>query len=123
MVASIHSRLHHGLILLATLVDPSDGVGDLLAAGQPLIRGLDVVARVNDAIRALAAEGDGTMLIDLHAAFLGHGSHARDPRNPYHHPNDPSAWLGDLVAPNRHGADAIRRLWWQALVQAGWVEG
>jgi len=123
MVASIHSRLHHGLILLATLVDPSDGVGDLLAAGQPLIRGLDVVARVNDALRALAAEGDGTMLIDLHAAFLGHGSHARDARNPYHHPSDPTAWLGDLVAPNRRGADAIRRLWWQALVQGGWVEG
>jgi len=122
-VASIHTRFAECLVLLATVVDPTDGVGDLLAPGQPLNRGLDVLARVNDQIRRIAAEDDGTELVDLHAAFLGHGSHAREPDNPHHHPDDPTPWLGDLVAPNDRGADAIRRLWWQALVAAGWVEG
>jgi len=123
MVASIHTRFAECLVLLATVVDPTDGVGDLLAPGQPLNRGLDVLARVNDQIRRIAAEDDGTELVDLHAAFLGHGSHAREPANPHHHPDDPTPWLGDLVTPNDRGADAIRRLWWQSLVAAGWVEG
>lgn len=122
IVASIHTRFDESLVLLATVVDPSDGVGDLLAAGQPLIRGLDVLARVNDAIRTLA-DGDQTRLVDLHACFLGHGSHATDPANRYHHPDDPTVWLGERIAPNGRGADAIRRRWWQALVAAGWVEG
>ncbi len=122
-VASIHTRFNDPLVLLATLVDPTDGVGDLLAPGQPLNRGLDVLGRVNDQIRQIAAESEGTELVDLHAAFLGHGSHAADPANPHHHPDDPTPWLGDLVAPNGRGADAIRRLWWQGLVEAGWVEG
>jgi len=122
-VASIHTRFDECLVLLATVVDPTDGVGDLLAPGQPLNRGLDVLARVNDAVREIATESDGTQLIDLHAAFLGHGGHAADPANPHHQPDDPTPWLGDLVAPNDRGADAIRRLWWQSLVAAGWVEG
>jgi len=122
-VASIHTRFADCLVLLATVVDPTDGVGDLLAPGQPLNRGLDVLGRVNEAVREVAAEAEGTRLIDLHAAFLGHGSHATDPGNPHYHPSNPTAWLGDLVAPNDRGADAIRRLWWQGLVEAGWVEG
>ena len=121
-VASIHTRFDDCLVLLATVVDPTDGVGDLLAPGQPLNRGLDVLARVNDGIRGIVAESAGTELIDLHGAFLGHGSHATEPANPHHHPDDPTPWLGDLVAPNGHGGDAIRRLWWAALVEAGWVE-
>lgn len=121
-VASIHTRFKDPLVLLATIADPTDGVGDLLAPGQPLNRGLDILGRVNEAIRQIAAEGDGTELVDLHAALLGHGSHATDPANPHHHPNDPTPWLGDLVAPNDRGADAIRRLWWQRLVEQGWVE-
>ncbi len=122
-LASIHNRFKEPLVLLATVVDPTDGVGDLLAPGQPLNRGLDVLGRVNDGIRQIVAESEGTELVDLHAAFLGHGSHARDPANPHHHPDDPTEWLGDLVTPNGRGAAAIRRLWWQGLIEAGWVEG
>ncbi len=120
-VASLHTRFSECLVLLATLVDPSDGVGDLLTPGQPLIRGLDILARVNDAIREMAEAEAGTVLVDLHAAFLGHGLHAGDPANPHHHPADPTPWLTELIGPTARGADAIRRLWWRALEAAGWV--
>ncbi|RMF83473.1 MAG: SGNH/GDSL hydrolase family protein, partial [Nitrospirae bacterium] len=120
-VATIRNRFPDSLVILSTIYDPTDGVGDLLTPGQPLIRGLDVLARVNDGIRGIAEGDPGVVVADLHRHFLGHGSHHAEEANPYYHPEDPTGWLVQAIEPNERGASEVRRCWWQCLVEAGWV--
>jgi len=119
----LHEITNHwpdSLVLLNTIYDPTDGVGDLLEPGVPLEREMRVFDQVNGAIRALA-DGQRIRLADLHRHFLGHGSHHDDPTHPHHHPEDPTPWFTFTIEPNGRGASEVRRVWWRALVEAGWV--
>jgi len=102
-------------IFLANIYDPTDGVGDIENCGLPLPRwpdGRAILEECNDAIARTAAKHKNTVhLVDIHAAFLGHGIHCTDRRNPYYHAADPSYWyFENLEDPNEIGYEAIRRL-------------
>jgi len=120
IVASMRNRYKDGLLIVATIYDPTDGVGDLVNPGFPLLRELGLFQRVNDGIRAMA-DGERVFVADVHRHFLGHGNHHADPSNPHHDPADPSGWFTDTIEPNARGASEVRRLFWQVLVGAGWV--
>jgi lysophospholipase L1-like esterase len=102
-------------IFLANIYDPTDGVGDIENCGLPLPRwpdGRAILEECNDAIARTAAKHRNTVrLVDMRAAFLGHGIHCTDRRNRYYHADDPSYWyFENLEDPNDIGYDAIRRL-------------
>jgi lysophospholipase L1-like esterase len=120
IVGSMRNRYKDGLLIVSTIYDPTDGVGDLVNPGFPLQRELRLFQRVNDAIRAMA-DGERVWLADVHQHFLGHGNHHDDPDSPYHDAADPSSWLTETIEPNARGASEVRRLFWQALADAGWV--
>jgi lysophospholipase L1-like esterase len=100
-------------IVLGTTYDPTDGVGDLF--GEEIHeRELRSLHGVNDEVRKLAAPPQ-LRIAEIHKHFLGHGIHAKDPSNPYFHPEDPSLWYVLTIEPNSRGAHEIRALFWKAL--------
>lgn len=109
-------------IFMATIYDPTDEVGDIENAGLPLPawpEGLQVLAAANDAIRSLAHRRN-VHVVDMRAAFLGHGIHRDDARGRYYHPQDPTYWFyTNLEDPNDLGYDAIRRVFLNAMAPVG----
>ncbi|MBK8206379.1 MAG: SGNH/GDSL hydrolase family protein [Planctomycetes bacterium] len=112
------------VVLVATIYDPTDGVGDIENAG-PLFwlpawkDGYPVHTAFNDAIKACAAKHDHVHVADIHAAMMGHGIHCRDEDNPHYDADDPSYWYWvNLEDPNRRGYDAIRRVFLNAIIRA-----
>jgi lysophospholipase L1-like esterase len=101
-------------IFLATIYDPTDGVGDIENANirlPPWPDGLRVLALLNQVIADVCDSYDNVRLVDIHSLFLGHGIHCTDRRNPYYRKEDPHYWYFDnLEDPNDRGYDAIRRL-------------
>jgi|GEM_PF-197304 len=117
VLGAIASRFPAGCeVFVATIYDPTDGVGDLENAGVAfwLPRwpdGLAVHAELNRAIRDVTARHPFAHVVDVHLVMLGHGIHCRDASNPYHDPSDPTYWYYfNLEDPNERGYDAIRRL-------------
>ena len=106
-------------IFIATIFDPTDGVGDiervnpLLRLIKPLPRwpdGLRVHAEFNRHIREAAAARPNVHVVDVHTTLLGHGMHCRDRSSPHYRADDPTYWyFVNLEDPNRRGYDAIRR--------------
>jgi lysophospholipase L1-like esterase len=115
------------LAVFATVYDPTDGVGDIEDAGvmfwlPPWPDGLAIHARMNEAIRRVAARHFHVRVAEVHAALLGHGIHCLDPANPHHDRNDPTYWyFANLEDPNRRGYDAVRRAFLNAI--AGGMSG
>lgn len=105
------------LVILGTIYDPTDGVGDLLVPGQPLTEPLQVLHATNEAIRKLG-ERKGVRVADLHQHFLGHGIHCHEPSNPNYHPDDPSYWFVLDIEPNARGASEVRRCFVNAMPDA-----
>jgi hypothetical protein len=101
-------------IFLANIYDPTDGVGDIEHArlGLPAWPdGLKVLPLFNDVIAETCRGYTNVHLVDFHSAFLGHGIHCRDRRNPHYQKSDPHYWYFDnLEDPNDRGYDAIRHL-------------
>lgn len=120
IVASVRNRYHDSLLIVGTIYDPTDGVGDLINPGFPLHRELALFNQVNEGIRELA-DGDRVRLADLHRHFLGHGEHHNEPANPYHDSADPTQWFTQTLEPHARGASEARRVFWQVLADAGWV--
>lgn len=107
-------------IFVATIFDPTDGVGDIDRV-NPLLRlfkplppwpdGLRIHAEFNRHIRAAAAARRNVHVVDVHATLLGHGLHCRDRANPHYRADDPTYWyFVNLEDPNTRGYDAIRRV-------------
>jgi lysophospholipase L1-like esterase len=125
MVQTLQAKFPGGCsILLATIYDPTDGVGDIENAG-PMFwlpawpDGYEVHTAFNDAIKACAAKHAHVHLADIHAAMLGHGIHCRDRTNPHHDRQDDGYWYWvNLEDPNRRGYDAIRRVFLNAITDA-----
>jgi len=115
-------------IFIATIFDPTDGVGDIERA-DPLLRlikplppwpdGLRIHAAFNEHIRAAARARPNVHVVDVHGTLLGHGLHCRDAGNPHHHPDDPTTWLFfNVEDPNTRGYDAIRRVFLLGMIDA-----
>jgi lysophospholipase L1-like esterase len=108
-------------ILLGTIYDPSDAtgrMGPLNLLQWP--RAVEWLETFNATLHSLARE-HGILLADIHAHFLGHGLHAGDPTTTESRPENQGLWLCGTIEPNAWGASAIRSLWWELLVQSGFV--
>jgi lysophospholipase L1-like esterase len=99
-------------IFLANIYDPTDGVGDIERAGLPAWKdGLAVLAAYNDVIARAAKADKSVHLVDIRAAFLGHGIHCTQFWRSTYRSHDPHYWyFENLEDPNDRGYDAIRRL-------------
>lgn len=114
-------------IFLATIYDPTDGVGDLEHAGLGLPRWPDAAAihgAYNGVIRRAAQSRRNVTMVDIHEAFLGHGIHCTQLWLPHYRREDPHYWYYEnLEDPNERGYDAIRRLFLNAIVDWLRIQG
>jgi lysophospholipase L1-like esterase len=102
-------------VIVGTVYDPSDGTGETWRVGLPPWPDVvDVVAELNAALRAVAAQ-HGALVADIHGRFLGHGLQAGDPGQPDARPRDRALWYCHVIEPNAWGADAVRGAFWAAL--------
>lgn len=101
-------------VFVANIYDPTDDVGDIQHANLALPawpEGLKVLPLFNEIITETYRSYSNVHLVDFHAAFLGHGIHCSDRRNPFYCKGDPHYWyFENLEDPNDRGYDAIRRL-------------
>lgn len=109
----INSRFPGGCeIFLANIFDPTDGFGDTKHAGLPAWRdSMQILDDYNAVIRHAAETHSNVCLVDIHAAFLGHGIHCIQFWRPHFDWHDPHYWFYmNLEDPNERGYDVIRRL-------------
>jgi hypothetical protein len=111
LVDAIRAERPNSLLLLTTLLDPSDrtGVipGVLGEAGRLPLSGLD---SLNAHIRQRGASGRGLALADAYIHFLGHGATAPEA--------DRWFWRRSFLEPNAQGANELRRVWLRSLEAA-----
>jgi lysophospholipase L1-like esterase len=102
-------------VIITTVYDPSDGTGDVPAAGLPVWTDASrLVAELNQALTALANR-HGAAVADVHRRFLGHGTAAGDPAQSDPRPTNRGLWYCGVIEPNAWGAAEIRRAWWDSL--------
>lgn len=99
-------------IFIADIYDPTDGDSDTQYAGLPAwAEGSSVLNAWNDVIHNFAKRHDDISLVEMRAAFLGHGIHCVQFWHHAYRADDPTYWYWDnLEDPNDRGYDAIRRL-------------
>jgi lysophospholipase L1-like esterase len=122
IVAEITNRFPGGChIFLANIYDPTDGSGDIEAAGLPRwADGLKVLEAYNKAIRGCAERHANVHLVNFHDAFLGHGIHCAQFWTKHYDSRDPHYWYYlNLEDPNERGYDAIRRLFLNEMLKMG----
>lgn len=103
------------VVILGTIYDPSDGTGEMSdVSAKDWPHGPALFEELNDGLRQVAA-GAGVRLADIHAAFRGHGATAGDIQQPPPGTPDAACWICNLIEPNRAGANAVRRLFVEAL--------
>lgn len=109
-------------LLIGTIYDPSDGTGDTTRLDILSWPGaLAWIHRFNETLRELAAKNNAT-LVDLHAAFQGHGlASGETPAQPDPRPANRQLYYCGVIEPNAWGASAIRAAWWDALANAGFM--
>ncbi len=106
-------------VVVGTVYDPSDGTAEAWRVGLPPWPDVvDVLAELNAALRAVAAE-HGARVADVHGRFLGHGLRAGDPGQGSARPADRALWYCNVIEPNAWGADAVRGAFWDALHPPG----
>ena len=113
-----------------TIYDSTDGKGSIpqisgLTGFCKTIQGalgllLGPVAITNlgtfNKILRTAATGAGVVVVDSHAAFLGHGFNYQDKTWKHYKPGDPTLWFhNDCAHGNNRGHHELRRLIWKAL--------
>ena len=108
LVDAILAERPEALVLLTTIVDPSDRTGVIPGvmpdAGKVSLSPLD---SLNAHIRDRAAGGDGVALADAYVHFLGRGATAPE--------EDRWFWRRSLLEPNARGANELRRVWLEAV--------
>jgi lysophospholipase L1-like esterase len=99
-------------IFIADIYDPTDGDSDTQFAGLPRWPdGSAVLNEWNSVVRKFAQRHDDVTLVEMRAAFLGHGIHCTQFWHHSYRSEDPYYWYWDnLEDPNDRGYDAIRRL-------------
>lgn len=125
MMLTLTSKFPGGcIVMLATIYEPTDTVGDIENAGPMFWMpawpdGKEIHAAFNDALRDCAQRHPHVYLVDMYEVMLGHGIHCRDRDNPHYDADDPSYWFYiNLEDPNRRGYDAIRRVFLNAITVA-----
>jgi len=109
----INNRFPGGCeIFLADIFDPTDGLGDAEWAGLPAWKDpMQILDAYNAAIRHSAGTHPNVHVVDIHAAFLGHGIHCAQFWRAHFDWHDPHYWFyANLEDPNERGYDVIRRL-------------
>jgi len=117
---SIDTKFPGGCVIyLADIYDPTDGVGDAPSIFLPdWPDGLAIHERYNETIRRVASQRDNVYVVDLHAIFLGHGSHCRQFWRSHYDASDPHYWFYDNIEdPNDRGYDAIRRVFLNRIIE------
>jgi lysophospholipase L1-like esterase len=111
LVDAIRAERPEALVLITTVVDPSDrtGVipGVLSGAGKLPLSPLD---SLNAHIRERAGRGDGVAVADAYVHFLGRGTTAPE--------EDRWFWRRSFLEPNARGANELRRVWIEAVDRA-----
>ena len=99
-------------IFIADIYDPTDGDSDTQYAGLPAwSEGSAILNDWNLVIREFASRHDDVTLVEMRAAFLGHGIHCVQFWHHAYQELDPTYWYWDnLEDPNDRGYDAIRRV-------------
>jgi lysophospholipase L1-like esterase len=110
----LRERYPNCTIILGTIYDPTDGVGDLGIPEVNVREAYNLFHAFNRAILDLG-KSYGAQIADIYSHFLGHGSHHGDPNNPHYCPGDPSYWFVQEIEPNARGAHEVRRKFWEAL--------
>jgi lysophospholipase L1-like esterase len=113
MLEQINSRFPGGCeIFLANVFDPTDGLGDADRAGLPTWKdSMQILDACNAVIRHAADMHPNVHIVDIHAAFLGHGIHCTQFWHAHFDWHDPHYWyFTNLEDPNERGYDVIRRL-------------
>jgi lysophospholipase L1-like esterase len=113
MVQQIESKFPSGCqIYLANIYDPTDGIGDTTRARLPAWNDVEKILNAyNDVILRSAQKHSNVHVVDIHAAFLGHGIHCTQFWRANYDWHDPHYWFyGNLEDPNERGYDVIRRL-------------
>ena len=121
MIRAVTNRFPGGChVFLATIYDPTDGIGDLETAGTlpPWRHGLGLLDRYNEILERFATRTPNVHLVDVHQAFLGHGIHCSQFWRPGYDASDPHYWFDEnLEDPNDRGYDALRRLFLNSIAQ------
>jgi len=104
----------NSFIILGTIYDPTDGVGDLALPEVDIQEAYKLFYALNRAILDMG-KSYGAQIADIYSHFLGHGSHHGDLNNPHYCPEDPSYWFVQEIEPNARGAHEVRRKFWEAL--------
>lgn len=114
IITRVQAMYANGVIIVSTVYDPTDGVGDL-SPGHVEADALQMLNETNDWIRALPQQHAGVLIADLHRHFLGHGAHHHDRSHRHYDSADPTGWLMLDIEPNQRGASEVRRMFWEAL--------
>ena len=115
ILKTLRERYPNCTIILGTIYDPTDGVGDLGIPDVDAQEGYALFHAFNRAILDIG-KSHGAHIADIYSHFLGHGSHHGDPKNPHYCAEDPSHWFVQEIEPNSRGAHEIRRLFWDVLM-------
>jgi lysophospholipase L1-like esterase len=108
LVDAIRRARSDSLIILSTIYDPSDRLGRIPGVLEEAGKlPLEVLDRMNDHVRRLAAGTPNALLADVYSHFLGHGASVPE--------SDRWYWRRSLIEPNAVGANEIRRVWRDAL--------
>ena len=113
ILSEIEARFPGGCqVFIASIYDPTDGVGDIHRAGLPEWKdGLRILEAYNRIILKSAEQKSNVHLVDLHATFLGHGLHCTQFWQQHYDRQDPHYWYHvNLEDPNERGYVVIRRL-------------
>jgi len=113
IIAGINGKFPGGChIFIGNIYDPTDGVGDIHRAGLPPWKdGMRILAAYNKVIEYTASQHANVHLVNMHAAFLGHGIHCAQFWSKHYDRRDPHYWYYvNLEDPNERGYDCIRRL-------------
>jgi lysophospholipase L1-like esterase len=105
-------------IFVGNIYDPTDGVGDPQRVGLPKWPdNQPLLTEYNQVLERFAQNNTNTVcLVNIHAAFLGHGIHCREFWRKNYHRDDPTYWYHEnLEDPNERGYDALRRLYLNAI--------
>jgi hypothetical protein len=106
LLRTIAGKRPDSLVLLGTVVDPSDGTGELETL-EPFARERNWIESYNLALREVIRPFPTARLVDVHGRLLGHGASADDGERWY--------WRGSLLKPGARAASELRRLWLEAL--------
>jgi lysophospholipase L1-like esterase len=110
----LRERYPNCTVVLGTIYDPTDGVGDLGIPEVDVQEAYELFHAFNKVILDLG-KSYGAQIADIYSHFLGHGFHHGDPSNPHYCPEDPSYWFVQEIEPNARGAHEVRRKFWEAL--------